>query len=428
LIKENGQYIVTTDTHKSIDYGEITEISPSTIEKPAQLRSSSDYNLNSELYDLVDFPVNIIVKENPEGTTYLTSQGLNKTLIFKTKENNNSNQKFYLSRIPLTGQLAIWTKVNDVKKLVSAGVYTNAPDTKVLYVKDGTSPIGATWDFIKGQMSEESFILENSDVLESGNSGYWMDVYNCVIGANGKEVYFGKYLNRRTQEFAIQPVDNFTLKNIEYIIDGTETLEQIPDFAVTWYYINNTSVKQSMTTNISEKASRTSTFSNTSSVSMNVSTEIKCGVPFIASGKINTSIGASTSFTYGKSESQEDSRSYNFPIEIAPQTSINASLIVSRFNLNVKYIATFIGASTNKEIKIEGRWSGVDCTDIKVVLEETNIANHSVKKVTLNGVPTQTFRMSDYSLRVIGGSIEKITIPLLGGPTNAVVSTAVVGR
>jgi hypothetical protein len=335
LIEENGQYIVETDMYNSIDDGEIIEIPPSTIEKPVQLRSSSDYYVNSELYDLIDFPINIIVKENPEGVTYLTSQGLDKTLIFKTKENNNSNQKFYLSRMPLTGQLLIWTKVNDVKKLVSAGVYTNAPNTKVLYVKDGTSSIGSTWDFIRGQMSEESFILENPDVIESGNSGNWWDVYYGVIGANGKEVYFGKYMNQKKQEFAIQPVDNFTLKSIEYIIDGTEILEQIPDFAVTWHIVNNSSLKQTTSTNISEKASRTSSFSNSSSITVNLSTEFKVNVPFLASGKINTSVGSTTSFTYGKTESQEDSRSYNFPIEIAPQTRMDVSLTVSRFNMNV---------------------------------------------------------------------------------------------
>ncbi|MDR0546029.1 MAG: hypothetical protein LBG77_00340 [Dysgonamonadaceae bacterium] len=303
--------------------------------------------------------------------------------------------------------MAIQTQVNGSKKLLSAGTYASNPNNYVLYVKDGSNSLGAVWNIYPTSSETDTYVIENEDLIAQGSSGYWYDVYNLVIGANGQKINFGQYQNKRTQQFEIRPVDTFVLESIEYINDGTAYFEQIPDFEVFVSFSNNTSTKQTFQFSMASKATKTSTFSNTTSLSLNISTDIKCGVPVFASGKISTSLGTSSSYTYGQSESQEDTRNYNFPIETEPGTKVDAKLCVSRYNLNVRYIATLVGKNTSKKLKVEGVWSGVDCTDIRITLNEINLNSNVVtRKVSLSNVPTETVRMSNYPPQQI------ITVPL----------------
>ena len=375
--------------------------------------------------DLIGFPINFIVKENPSGARFLTSEGLNKEIILQA-ETGNDNQKFYLLPVPLTGQMAIQTSVNGTKKLLSAGTYASNPNNYVLYVKDGTSSLGAVWNIYPISSIAEAFVIENSDLVAQGSSGYWYDVYNLVIGANGQKINFGQYQNRRTQQFEIRPVDTFILERIEYINDATAYFEQIPDFEIFVSFSNNTSNKQTFQFSTTSKATKTSTFSNTTSLSLNISTDIKCKVPLLASGKISTSVGMSSSYTYGQSESQEDSRNYNFPIEIDPGTQVDAKLVVSRYTLNVRYIATLSGKNTNKKLQVEGLWSGVDCTDIRIDLEEKKLNSNLVtKRVSLPNVPTGTVRMSNYPNVIIPTIVPRTDLPIIPNP-NIIVSKPII--
>ncbi|MDR1682571.1 MAG: hypothetical protein LBS25_04180 [Candidatus Symbiothrix sp.] len=130
----------------------------------------------------------------------------------------------------------------------------------------------------------------------------------------------------------------------------------------------------------------------------------------------------SSSYTYGQSESQEDSRNYNFPIEIDPGTQVDAKLVVSRYTLNVRYIATLSGKNTNKKLQVEGLWSGVDCTDIRIDLEEKKLnSNRVTKRVSLPNVPTGTVRMSNYPNVIIPTIVPRTDLPIILNP-NIIVS------
>lgn len=150
-------------------------------------------------------------------------------------------------------------------------------------------------------------------------------------------------------------------------------MSQVPDFIVNWSYSNGSSVSQSMTTNFGSKASRTSSFTENNSFSLKVSTTIKAKVPFLASGQIQTEVASSHQFTYGESETLEDTRSYNFPLTVPAKTKIIATAKVTQFILSVPYIATLKGKNTGNIIKVAGVWEGVDLTDVDVIVTETDL-------------------------------------------------------
>lgn len=358
------------------------------------LKGALDYD-NASFDDFIDFPLNIVVKENTNGNTFLTSQGLNKELILAPQKRDDASQKFYLARMPLTGLLMLQTYVNNQKKLVSAGYYTNNPSKTILYAKDGTSTSGAVWTFRKAAINTSAHILENEDILGfDGPEPTMWNVYNKVIGCEGTNgIYFDKYRNQAKQEFEIRPVDDFKFESIEFENNASATLSQLPDFIVSWTYSNGSSLEQSMSTAFAKKAAKTSNFTQQTGLSLNVSTSGSVKVPFLSEFKITTSTTATTSFTYGKSESIEDQQNYNFPIRIAPKTNITAKAIVGRYVMNVNYTATLRGIKTNKLVKIRGVWEGIDCIDVKFVIEERPLVGSQVlRSETLNKIPSELFK------------------------------------
>lgn len=181
---------------------------------------------------------------------------------------------------------------------------------------------------------------------------------------------------------------------MEYDNPETGTIIKQPDFITTWFYSNNTSVQQSMTTGFSKRASFSSNWSKTTGGSLSVNTTLKVGIPIIAEGKITTTVNTNYSSTYGKSETMEDTQTYNFPIVIAPRTSVTATATVGRYLINLNYTAKLRGKNTGKLITLKGTWNGVSCTDIKVTLEQRNLDTNSVIATkVLSEVPKTLYKL-----------------------------------
>lgn len=67
---------------------------------------------------------------------------------------------------------------------------------------------------------------------------------------------------------------------------------------------------------------------------------------------------------------------------------IIAEAIVARYQLNVGYTTYLRSVNTGKEIRLEGRWSGIDCAEIKAKCTEYELDSNNITKIkTFNGVP-----------------------------------------
>jgi hypothetical protein len=334
----------------------------------------SGANANNTLWDIRDMDVNIVVKENSSSKRYLQSQGVGKELIFANK-NDNNNQKFKLSFMPYTNYILIRDNSNN---LLSMGVYENQPDIRVLYAKDNDNSFGACWNFNTGDVREESYILENADAIKQGSGGMW-DIYYEVIGANDSKIYFDKYRTNAKQEFSVIPLDNFVIQSIEFFNDQTAILTQQPDFVARWTYTNRTSIEQSMTTSFTQRATKTSNFSNQTSLTLNYSQTATVKVPFFGEGSITIGASIGETYTFGESETKEDSQTYNFPIRVPAFTTVNATATVKRYKLDIHYRAIVRGVNTGREITIDGIWTGVDCSEVVGYAEEIPLGQGEIK-------------------------------------------------
>jgi hypothetical protein len=177
-------------------------------------------------------------------------------------------------------------------------------------------------------------------------------------------------------------------------VNGNTPEYVAPDFVVNWSANNATSVSQQMSTNFGSTASKTSTFSKTLGVSLSVSGSVKVSIPFIADGKITTTVNTSASATWGESETTQDTRNYNFQIIVPAMRRVVASATVSRYHMQLGYTAYLTGVSTGRVIKVKGVWDGVDCTDIITNFTEYDLlTNAYIKTTTINGLRNEVIKL-----------------------------------
>lgn len=377
----NEEEVSTVTNLNSINIGDTIFNFSGENGKEIIMRSSNSYD---ELSELVDFPLNIVVRELNSSARYLTHQGLFKEIILKNYDGGR-NQIFYLKNayscplevdvLTLIHPLSL--KAEFVRKPVIKAKLNN-PNTETLNVVE--SGFVSTWNILPSQRNLGG---NGAYIFYSGENLF----PKLCMQAEGTNIRFGQYMERGTQEFEIRPKDNFDMVSLELFVDNSSFMVRKPDFYVTWDYNNNTNLDQTMSTNFSKRAVRTSTFSRRHSLSLSIASTLKVGGAFFVNGQISTTASTTNEWTYGQTEQIEDSRTYNFPITIPKKTRLQAVLYVAQYEMNIKYKAIFKGQTTGKFFTEIGDWKGVDCTDIRIDVQTTD-SNGIIKNYTFYGIPS----------------------------------------
>lgn len=399
---------VTPDTNSTMYRLLLSQYKKNTMTKAASTEDNS-WNvsgLSQALYDLRDLPINILIKECPNGQ-YLTAERDWKKTWFEVKrryypkaaefkkridtDSDLESQTFYITPIPLYGTYIIRTYFEGSgEHRMIPGVNNNNPDDIFLFAS--AEEAGYERSYSLKPIDGDSFYIESTTLYGCDNpdNPTQYDTWNYVLEANNSgRTHFEKYRAKPTQQFYIKPKGNFTVEKIEYLLDGTAQYEQMPDFITKWSATNNTSVAQQTTTSFSQTASNTSSFNNSLGVSVTVSAQFTCGLPKLMEGTgMGFSISSSYNHTWGKSETISDTRNYNFPVVVPPYSRIEAVASVTRYNIRVRYTAHLKDETSGRLIKINGIWEGVNCTDIMTSYTQYDLkTNKLVKTIKMNGVP-----------------------------------------
>ncbi|MGL5318671.1 MAG: aerolysin family beta-barrel pore-forming toxin [Bacteroidales bacterium] len=354
----------------------------------------SNYSIWEDLYNIRELPINIIAKENIQGGgRFLTTQGAGSELTLE-QHNNNLNQKFYIKILPASTGIPYLIYSQATNTPLAIGAYSSTPNTKVLYAlpEKFTSYWGASWDFLQG--STDGFLaIENQDIL-GGGPNYW-EMYNLAMKANNVKVTFDQYRGLGTQQFEIAPIETYQIQSIQYINDATATLSHKPKKVLFDGYKNNGPIMQKFTLQISEQVSETSSFTDKSSFSLNVSTTNKLKVPIFAEGSISTSITSSSEFSYSNSDSQSRQISRSYPVDIP--AGHRADLTVTLFEdiINMDYIATCRGLDSGRIITIKGKWNGVSVSQSEATLDITPLNGKNIVKSYIFNEKTNSWRIKN---------------------------------
>lgn len=218
------------------------------------------------------------------------------------------------------------------------------------------------------------------------------EVYLSAMSATKTDdLILSKMDNSGLQLWEIEAIETFEIENISYEVNSADYIKAKPSFISKTTAINNTSVAQTMSIVFQERASESSSFSKTTSISTTIAAGGKVGIPLLAEGSLNMSNTTSKSWTYGSSETKEDSRSYSFNIIAPPNTTVTAKAIVAMYDVSVTYIATLRGRTSGKQVKLSGVWQGIKASDITYELTESK---SGVVLKTIKGTPSSTIDLS----------------------------------
>lgn len=333
--------------------------------KTIKTRSSfdgEDYQLlQEELTQLDEIPIYLQVQGNSDERQFLSATNKGKELTVEKFNGKSENQKFYLKIFPSVLGIPYLIYSKKTGTPIRLGAYKSNPNVKILYASQDASGslFGASWDIKRAQYSSNSYIIENQDFPQQGNSGYWPDIYYSVITVNGSKISFSKYNKSPRQEFKIIPVEEFEVEKVEFDIDANATLTQTPKVLFSDKFTNNGPISQKHSFSITETYKETSSFNKKTSYNVNVTVESKLKVPLLVEGKITVSKSSGEEFTYGKSEEHSKTVNRTVNVEVPANSMADLSFTIYTYKMDVPYIATCVGKTSGKKIKVRGIWHGV---------------------------------------------------------------------
>lgn len=383
-----AQSTLTSEDEDSLRLDEIAPIEGSRDNlKRAKLRGFSyenDNNLYDELSQLSELPIYLKVQGNSTSKQFMNATYKGKELTIANYK-GNASQQFYIKMMPPSTGIQYLIYSQQTGTPIRIGAYNSNPNVKILYAsQDATGSLyGASWDIKSGKYTPNSFVFENQDYLQQGNSGLPWDVYYSVITVNDSKISFAKYNKLPRQEFEIIPVEKFKVEEIRFNLEASPILTKMPDIILNDRYVNNGHIDQSHKFTLSETVQESSNFNRKTSYNVNITAEVKAKVPFIADGKIKTSTTFGQEYTYGKSETKTKVISREYPINVPARHKAEITLALFNYNMDVEYIAVCRGLTSGRLINIKGRWSGTNVVEADATLNVTPINGGTTRSITI---------------------------------------------
>ena len=293
----NLERTVKNDTSKKVnDIIFPLEGNRDTLKRPGALKRLSVTD-SYEIDQLNEIPIYLKVMGNSSSKQFITASTKGAELNMNIYTGNLS-QQYYIKVLPPSTGVPYLIYSKNTNTPISVGSYQSNPNVKVLYARNDStgSLFGSSWDFERGEYTNNSFVIKNQDFPESGG-GSWWDIYYNVITVNDSKISFSKYNNSPRQEFEIIPVETFVVEKIQFDVDAGTILSNVPLQVYKEGYTNNGPIEQTYTFAVNKSYTQSSDYKRSTSYKVSLSTEVKAKVPFIASGKISASTEFGQQFT-----------------------------------------------------------------------------------------------------------------------------------
>lgn len=171
--------------------------------------------------------------------------------------------------------------------------------------------------------------------------------------------------------FLIIPDQEFTLIGISYDFITGDNFEAKPNRVIHKGFRNNFSEPINRTITISESLTNSSTFQETTglSVSTTVKTNFSVGIGKIFGGSVDVSTTTTANWTYSttETETRNFTISENFNVTVPPGRAVDFELIWTEYTLDITYIAKLKSNTTPAIIYLPGRWKGVTVQSCDIV-------------------------------------------------------------
>ncbi len=155
---------------------------------------------------------------------------------------------------------------------------------------------------------------------------------------------------------------------LDFDLNLGRLVSTVPKCVAQQTVINRSSREQSMEFSFSELVRETSTFGNEVGGSLTVGTEFETGIPFVAEGKISTTLTASYSHTWGSARADQESFSATFPVRAGPWSRVTCRAMVNTSKMEVPYTVKFKSGRV-----LRGKWTGVSAWGLHAEFAEKKL-------------------------------------------------------
>lgn len=403
-----------TDSLESVR--EIIPIEPDSalvelLKKKAQTRAnpaSQATRLSDNLYAIRDIPVVIQTRDNYyNGNNQLwATSGRNSSvaIIMGNVQEPEKYYQFYIKVPPAHVGIPYQIYSLNYDTPVAAGAFADRPDEKIIYVmsSSSTTSLAASWDIFPSS-NAGYVVIQSQALIGQGDSGFWSDIFYYVCESQGflYPVTFGKYAQKSTQDFILNPVPSFTLDNIQYVNAYTAKVTKRADVSITRSHTNEYSSIKSHIMSFDSIAYEPSSF-NEDRQGIRFKIAGLDGTfkrPTVSNGEISLtpSENAIKDAKYTSYESIANSLSAKLPLNAPARSKLTITYFLATYDVEVEYEAKLVytnpdNDSDRREVTLTGVWSGTIHVDEKTdpIIRETNLDTNamramrcSIKNVTM---------------------------------------------
>lgn len=340
------------------------------------LQTKSASVIEDPIYQLMEqqIPINIILSSSGSNNAhYLSVPRKDVDVDLASRDDGSLRQRWLLVK-PNTGIvfgpiLQISGGVSNEKRIYLGG--TGGDMTKLEAILLYLPGYELMFENIQGTG------LYNIRTYKNMNIGSYPPGYGYLGAASTNSMDINWNVNNRNNglgNWIIKPVGQFQVVDMEYVLENGDIASYIPEFVETRTYNNTSSVPVKITDSYTEEVTETSKFSSTESLTMTFtnSASVSFAVPSIdGQGNISTTNTSSQTWNYTQDLTQSRKRTMtkSYELTVPANMSIAVTSTITRYKLSATYVAHFKSVTTQKIIKLKGKWEGIQAQnfDLKIV-------------------------------------------------------------
>lgn len=327
-------------------------VNPDSIKRHIKSRTNYDNeNLSNNLFAIATNGLRVTIQSSEgEGTDnyYLTANGKGQAITLNSLASDFHTRQYQFFRIkilPATAGIPYLIYSYPYGAYLAVGQLQSNPNNKVLFtMQDESSLYSASWDIYKATKKSGCLVIESQSYIGQEDSGNWMDVFYHVWETKGSNpVGFGKYQQKKSQEFIITPVETFTLKDIKFINDYSAIVTQTGTKSITNSHQNNSyQPDNSYVMHFNGQENELSSFIEDKSINLKLNGVDKMFKrPTVIQGQINLvpNDDAKEDAIYATSQNIKRTISASLPISIPARTKMEVTYIFRKYNVETDYEA-----------------------------------------------------------------------------------------
>lgn len=174
------------------------------------------------------------------------------------------------------------------------------------------------------------------------------------------------------QEFSTTGLrEDYVVTKIEYHLDDSAVIEQLPDYVASDQLHNNTPELILASRTFTFEVKESSSFLSSGDVS--VPEGFYAPVPYLMPETNTIFLTEPRYNTWGEDSTTSDVRNVEVSLNTPPYSSVNVTVSIKRYRMTVRYTAYLKGVMTGMETSVDGIWEGVSTSGTETIWTQQDL-------------------------------------------------------